>query len=232
MGDLTASNVSAVIVTRGDVDLQPVLESLIFDDVVVWDNSRESRDEMTYGRVLATERCRHTVIYSQDDDIIHTRENQQRILAAYRTGILTGCMWPEWSDGARAQGIENGYDDLVFCGSGSVYDSAVMWEATARYLAACPLDDFFRLWCDTLVGVISPTQQLDIRFDALPCADADNRMANLPNAVALKTQAIRRGRAVRDGVTFGSVLYDGIEDAPTPSGREPSGARRRSRSAA
>ena len=203
MGDLTAANVSAVIVTRGDGDLRPVLDSLIFDDVVVWDNSRESRDEMTYGRVLATARCRHTVIYSQDDDIIHTRENQQRILAAYQPGILTGCMWPEWSDGARKQGIENGYDDLVFCGSGSVYDSAVVWEATARYLATYPLDDFFRLWCDTLVGVISPTQQLNIRFDALPCADADNRMANMADAVALKTQAIYRARAVRDALAAG-----------------------------
>ncbi len=29
-----------MIVTRGDVDLAPVLESLLFDDVVVWDNSK------------------------------------------------------------------------------------------------------------------------------------------------------------------------------------------------
>jgi hypothetical protein len=30
-----------VIVTKGDVDLAPVLDSLIFDDVHVWDNSVE-----------------------------------------------------------------------------------------------------------------------------------------------------------------------------------------------
>ena len=37
---LSPDQVTAVIVTRGDVDLAPVLDSLIFDDVVVWDNSR------------------------------------------------------------------------------------------------------------------------------------------------------------------------------------------------
>lgn len=187
-----------MIVTRGDVDLTPVLESLIFDDVVVFDNSMEPRDEMTYGRVMALWRIKNAVVYSQDDDIIHTPENQLRIIDAYEPGVLTGCMWPEWSDGARAQGIDHGYDDLVFCGSGSVYHADTAAGAAHQYLDAFPDDDFFRLWCDTIVGVIAPSKQLDIRFDALPCAEDDNRMCNLPDAVALKTEAIRRARMVRD----------------------------------
>lgn len=186
-----------MVVTRGDVDLTPVLDSLIFDDVVVWDNSRQPRDEMTYGRILAISRARNQIIYSQDDDIIHTPANQQAIIDAYQPGVLTGCMWPEWSDGARAQGIEGGYDDLVFCGSGSVYDCTVPLNAARPYLKQYTLDDFFRLWADTIVGVIAPTRQLDIRFETLPCAEADNRMCNLPDAVALKTRAIRRARFVR-----------------------------------
>lgn len=196
---LTPDKVTAVLVTRGDVDLQPVLDSLIFGDIVVWDNSMEA-DAMTYGRVLATNRARHQVIYSQDDDIVHTAENQLEILAAYQPGVLTGCMWPEWSDGARAQGIEHGYDDLVFMGSGSVFDATVAWEATAAYLANHPDDSFFRLWSDTIVGILAPTKQIDVRFDALPVADDPNRMCNLDGAVALKTEAIRRAREVRDGV--------------------------------
>ena len=36
---LSPRDVTAVIVTRGDVDLQPVLDSLIFDKVVIWNNS-------------------------------------------------------------------------------------------------------------------------------------------------------------------------------------------------
>jgi hypothetical protein len=197
--------VSAVIVTRGNVDLQPVLESLIFEDVVVWDNSQGSRDEMTWGRALAVEQARYPVIYSQDDDIIHSRDNQLRIVyEGYRPGVLTGCMWQEWSDGARAQGIEGGYDDLVFAGSGSIYDANIPGDAAALYLEKYPEDDFFRLWADTIIGIIAPTHQLDIRFDALPCAEDSDRMCNLENAVALKTEAIRRARLVRDARDAGS----------------------------
>jgi hypothetical protein len=109
-------------------------------------------------------------------------------------------MWSEWSAGAKAQGIENGYDDLVFMGSGSVYDRHLPCEASQEYFAHFPEDDFFYLWADTIIGVIAPTKQLDIRFEALPHAEAANRICNQPDAVALKTEAIRRARQVREAV--------------------------------
>jgi hypothetical protein len=197
---LSPADVSAVIVTRGDIDLSPVLDSLIFDDIVVWDNSREQRDEMTYGRVLAVRRAKHEVIYSQDDDLIHSHENQARIVASYDEEFMVGCMWSEWSDGARRQGIENGYDDLVFPGSGSISHRDTWLDAVDAYLDQYPEDDFFRLWSDTLIGVIAPTRQLDLRFTTLPAAKNGRRMANLPDAVQLKAEAIRRGRQIRSAL--------------------------------
>lgn len=196
---MNPAEVSAVIVTRGDVDLAPVLDSLIFDDVIVWDNSVEM-NMMTYGRVLGATRTKHSVIYSQDDDIVHTAESQRAIVAAYEEGTLVGCMWPEWSAGAKRQGIENGYDDLVFPGSGSVADFWLWSDCVEEYLAEWPLDDFFKLWSDTIIGVLAPTKHLDIRFGELPHADNENRMSHLEDAVALKTEAIRRARQIRDGV--------------------------------
>lgn len=189
--------VTAVIVTRGNTDLRPVLDSLIFDDVVIFNNALEPADMKTYGRVFALASGRNSVFYSQDDDIIHTAEDQARIVAEYQPGVLTGCMWPEWSDGALRQGIPNGYDDLVFPGSGSVYDRATIDTAVARYLAAYAKDNFFLLWCDTIVGILAPTRQLDIRFEALPEADADYRMANQPGFTEQKAEAIRRARELR-----------------------------------
>lgn len=180
------------------MDLTPVLESLIFEDVVVWDNSREAKDEMTFGRARAAFRTRYPIIYSQDDDIIHSAANQRAIVNAYEPGVLTGCMWPEWSQGAKDQGIPNGYDDLVFPGSGSVYDRETVRTAVDLYLEQFPADDFFALWCDTIVGIMAPTKQLDIRFEELPEATADYRMANLPDGIAQKSEAIRRARWVRD----------------------------------
>ncbi len=197
---LSPREVTAVIVTKGDVDLRPIIDSLIFKDVEVWDNSVET-DEMTFGRVLASQRAANDVIYSQDDDIIHSPEHQVSILAEYEPGVLTGCMWPEWSAGAKAQGIENGYDDLVFPGSGSISDRELWLLAIRAYLDQWPHDEFFKLWSDTIIGIISPTKQLDMRFEELPQADNADRMAHLPNAVELKTEAIRRARLVRDAVT-------------------------------
>ena len=198
---LTPADVSAVIVTKGNVDLQPVLDSLIFEDVVVFDNSKAEVDQMTYGRVVgAREHARHPIIYSQDDDIIHSEADQYRIVSYYREGVLTGCMWQEWSDGAKEQGIPRGYDDLVFPGSGSISDLSLWEDCVDEYLAEWPLDDFFRLWSDTIIGVIAPSLGLDIRFEALPWADDADRMANMDDAVAQKTEAIRRARLVRDGV--------------------------------
>ena len=195
---VTPDQVSAVLVTRGNVDMAPIVESLIFDDVVIWDNSVEARDEMTYGRCLAIERAKHQIIYSQDDDLIHSPENQLRLLEQYQPGVLVGCMWDEWSAGAAAQGIKHGYDDLVFAGSGAVYDHDIPAQAVARYLECFPLDDFFRLWADTIIGIIAPTSQVDIRFEALPSASADYRMCNQSGAVQWKKEAIQRARAVRD----------------------------------
>lgn len=90
-------NVSAVIVTRGNVDLQPVLDSLPKEwERVVWDNSGASssqealekaalgsgfvgengkwmtatNDLSVYGRYAAIEYASHDLIYVQDDDVI------------------------------------------------------------------------------------------------------------------------------------------------------------------
>jgi hypothetical protein len=195
---LSPSDVTAVIVTRGDVPLDPIIDTLVFPDVIVWDNSREEKDQMTYGRLLGALRANTGIIYSQDDDIVHSPENQMQILAAYSESYLVGCMWKDWSDGARRQGIENGYDDLVFPGSGSISNRELWVDAHLRYLEHYPHDDFFRMWSDTIIGVITPTVQLPLRFEELGWGNDDNRMAHMENAVELKTEAIRRGREVRD----------------------------------
>lgn len=192
---ISPAEVTAVLVTRGDVDLTPILDSLIFENVEVYNNLAEP-DLMTYGRVEAAKRAKTEIVYSQDDDIIHSAENQMTLLASYDEERLVGCMWPEWSDGARRQGIENGYDDLVFPGSGSISHRNTWLDALDEYTARYPVDEFFYMWSDTLIGTIAPTTQLDLRFDELPWGDNDNRMSHMENAVALKTEAIRRGREI------------------------------------
>lgn len=62
--------VSAVIPTRGNVDMQPIIDSLAcFDEVLIWDNS--VRQELgVYGRYAMIEEARNELVFTQDDDVI------------------------------------------------------------------------------------------------------------------------------------------------------------------
>ena len=66
------SEVTAVIVTRGNVPLDAVLDSLLpYEHVVVWDNSKEAVDYGSFGRCVgAALRGRTEWVYFQDDDLI------------------------------------------------------------------------------------------------------------------------------------------------------------------
>lgn len=75
-------NVSAVLVTRGNVDLQPVIDSLPPSwEIVIWDNGERMisrgdgwaevcQDLSVYGRYAAIEYTSHDLVYVQDDDCI------------------------------------------------------------------------------------------------------------------------------------------------------------------
>jgi hypothetical protein len=101
-------NVSAIIVTRGDVDMHPILESLPDEwEVLVWDNgagslrrwcrpdpdwiwqhdmsvaSAEITDVSVYGRYAAIEYASHDLIYVQDDDVIVS--DPQAIVATWQS---------------------------------------------------------------------------------------------------------------------------------------------------
>lgn len=84
-------NVSAIIVTRGDVDLTPILSLLPEEwEVLIWDNGRKEllrlqdrnvlerhslpvQDLSVYGRYAAIQYASHDLIYVQDDDVLVSR---------------------------------------------------------------------------------------------------------------------------------------------------------------
>lgn len=193
---LAARDVTAIIVTRGNVDLRRILRTLPYEDVVVWNNSKRDVDAKTYGRHLALDEAKHSIVYTQDDDIIFNRH--QELLAAYEPGVLAGSMDARWSKTA-ARHVPGGYSDLIFPGAGSVYDARVARDAIGRYLDVYPDDDFFRLWCDCVVGVLAPHKNVHLPHRVLPCARAAYRVCRQPRAHVDKAEAIRRAREIRDG---------------------------------
>jgi hypothetical protein len=94
-------SVSAIIVTRGDVELGPVLRSLPEDwEVIVWDNGEgelrrrvlpsiaakvvlgeRQPDLSVYGRYHAINYASHELIYVQDDDVIVS--DPRKLVAAW-----------------------------------------------------------------------------------------------------------------------------------------------------
>jgi hypothetical protein len=64
-------NVTACLVTRGDVPLEPILETFPPAwQVMVYDNSKQAVDMAVYGRYRAVVAAHSPVVYVQDDDVL------------------------------------------------------------------------------------------------------------------------------------------------------------------
>lgn len=185
---LTPDRVSAVIVTRGNVNLNPILETLPYDDVVVWDNSRR-QDWKIYGRYVAIEEAKHDVIYFQDDDVIFTAHDA--LLSAYEPGRIVANMDARW--------VANcGYHDLVMVGAGSLCDRQIPAETFRRYFDMFPLDDEFLLECDFVLGVLAPWRRVDVGYRVREFVSAPDRLCMQPWQAATKQKFIDRARMIRD----------------------------------
>lgn len=137
---IDSDHVSCVLVTRGNVDMTPILESLPFADVVVYDNSQRPLDLGIYGRYAGIGDARHDVIVTQDDDLIV--DDWEAVLARYEPGVLF-CNYPEpW--------------DVPWVARGAIFDRDLPQRAFDRYLAHYPFDhDFTHYQCDGVFGLLS-----------------------------------------------------------------------------
>lgn len=159
---IPANEVSAVLVTRGDVDLTPILLTLQWcDDVIVWDNSRRE-DLGIYGRYAAIAEAKHKVVYTQDDDVVVTCH--KKLLKAYEPGVLT-VNYPEpW--------------DIPWVARGGVFDRDLPGRAFEVYLSKWEYDGLFTHGiCDAVFGLLSETNVVDYGSRDLPHANADGRVS-------------------------------------------------------
>lgn len=163
---MTADQVSAILVTRGDVALTEIVESLSpFNEVIVWNNSQRE-DLGIYGRYAAIHEAKNTVIAVQDDDVLVTCWDE--ILAAYEPGRLT-VNYPEpW--------------DIPWVARGAVFDCELPGVAFARYLAVHPFDRYFtHQACDGVFGLLTEeVQVIDHGSEDLPHGFHDGRVSTTP----------------------------------------------------
>lgn len=185
---LKPSQVTACLVTRGDVDMTAIIASLPYDDVIVWDNSRRE-NLRTYGRYAAIAEAANDVIYVQDDD--HILHDHQGLLAAYTPGTVVANMSAGW---VAAHGYHN--DGMV--GKGGLMDRDLPQRAFDRYLAEWPDDELFRLWPDMLVTTLNPVIHVDLETEELPWGYAPNRMNQRPRFNEEKHLMLDRARALAE----------------------------------
>lgn len=198
---LRPTDVAAVLVTRGDVDLEPIKATLPYGEIVVWDNSRREQ-AYAYGRYLAIAETQAPVIYFQDDDCLVL--DHERLLAEYEPGLITANMPLERTD----------YIDTVLLGWGSLFDRNLPEQAFSRWQAAgyeVESEEFQRIGADFIFPMLTPWKRVDVGHQNLPWARDQNRTFRQPGYVKIKRRFIRKARSLADDLP----LVDAVENEAT-----------------
>jgi hypothetical protein len=180
--------VTACLVTRGDVSMTPVLDSLPTHWAVeLYDNSVEASDLQVYGRYEAIRRAKTDVVYVQDDDCVLPPWSFSQLVDAYRPGVLTANM-PEI--------FRTHYSDSCLVGFGAIFDRDLPSLAFAR--APEPQRSFDRT-CDVYFTALTPRQEwLEAQYENLGWAEDSSRMYRQPGHVDERMAALEHARLLRD----------------------------------
>lgn len=188
---ISLDDIAAVIVTRGDVDLGPILATLPYTELVVWNDRERGYSRGCYGRYLAALETDRPIIYYQDDDLIFTAHDE--LLAMYEPGLMTVNMPSPWYERA-------GYDklDQALVGAGSLVSRDLPFPALDRYLNEYPEDDLFYRYADVAVGMLTPYRRFDLGYEVLDYASAPGRIYTDTGAAERKAEMQHRVMALRE----------------------------------
>lgn len=218
-----ALKVSAIVVTRGDVDLELVLDSFPEEwEQLVWDNGRQRlyrrpgterrkgvwevvlpvADLSVYGRYAAIEHATGDVIYVQDDDCV----------VGYPQGIVEQFVVPLW---ARADYVvcnmpqefrHDFYQEHALVGFGAAFHRDAPARAFERYerwaavntVAGPEAERHFYATCDIVFTALTPKILVDAPKVNLPWATDDGRMYRQPEHLVDRTKMLEWAKAAKD----------------------------------
>lgn len=169
----------------------PILASLPFGDVVVWDNSKRTLDLLVFGRYAGIEEAEHEVVYVQDDDCVLLPGSFGALLGAYEDGALV-CNMP-----GR---FRPHYPDSALVGFGAVFRRDLPESAFTRWAAAgYEMDtEAFARCCDVVFTTLTDRVLVDVGYSDLPYASAPDRMWKQPSHYGERMQVLEAARAVRE----------------------------------
>lgn len=182
--------VSAVLITYGDVALEPILYSLPFEDIVVW-NSKEltpmQRTMQMYGRYKAADQCKNDVVYVQDDDCI---VDVRQLVHQFKIDSVT-CNMPV----AKREEYKMLAPGVSLVGWGAVFHKDCL-NVFDKYIGGCPADDLFYREADRVFTYLNHVRNVDVPFRHLPHAHHKSRLGAQPEHLASLAKIHERLRAL------------------------------------
>jgi len=162
--------VTAIIVTKGDREITPVLDSLSpFRVVSVWDNSR-CKDRKVYGRYLAAASVLTDFVYVQDDDCLVDGARLCREYDPESGELLCNMLKGHQADYVNWPGV-------ALVGWGSIFPRSMV--DFSPYLSKYPEDDLFYRECDRVFTYLNrqKTRLIDIGVTHLEIAHGKDRLS-------------------------------------------------------
>ncbi len=188
-------NISALIVTRGNVDLKDIKHTLSFDELIVWDNSKRLFDLGPFGLYMAASEAKGEVLYVQDDDCIVSKP--WTIAEAWTPGRIVCNMGQEYQ-----QAYKNKRDKLM--GFGSVFERSLIRPTFAQYLKHFHLDDVTLREPNRIFTALNSGRIdiVDIPITHMPYASDPDRLWKQPNHGQMRDEALRRVELVLKAERF------------------------------
>lgn len=162
---ISPDQVTAVLVTRGDVPMDQIRATLPYGEVIVWDNSQRE-DLGIFGRYAGITEASNEIIYVQDDDLLVTCHDQ--LLAEYEPGVLTVNYPHPW--------------DIPWVARGALFDRDLPDKAFEKYLNTFEFDRYFTHYaCDGVFGLLTENVKVvDYGSEDLPAGFAPGRVSTSP----------------------------------------------------
>ena len=175
--------VSAIIVTRGDVELGPCLSSIDADEVVI----RRGHGGV-WERWEAAMSAKHDVVYVQDDDCV---VNFDGVVEEYDPSVVTcNMLTSHWSDYP---------DGIALVGWGCVFHKTML-SAFGQYLMKFSEDELFRREADRVFTGLNPLRVIDLGVHHLGAAFGADRMGREARHGDDLKEIRRRISLIRDAV--------------------------------
>lgn len=205
---------TAIIVTRGDVCLEQILDSIPSEwETIVWDNGLghafrysppwqeqevlPGRDLSVFGRYAAIEYATHELIYVQDDDVVVS--NPRAIVDQWAETRMTDfhetviCNMPQ-------EFRHSFYDDHALVGFGAAFHRDQPQRAFDLFqehnygitfaLTSPTEPSWFHRTCDIVFTSLMPRVLVDVPKENLPWADDPGRMWKQPEHQAERARML------------------------------------------